>query len=52
MNGQRDDQRGTVDRDGDLIAAYVFAGEHPIAKISAGGVIEYYLPNDPHDVLP
>lgn len=40
-----------TDDAGNLIAAYVFAGEHPIAKISAGGAIEYYLQDSMGSVI-
>jgi len=43
--------QAVTDASGALIAAYVFAGEHPIAKISAGGVIEYYLQDSMGSVI-
>jgi len=40
-----------TDASGALIAAYVFAGEHPIAKINGSGVIEYYLQDSMGSVI-
>jgi RHS repeat-associated protein len=35
--------QAVTDASGTLLTSYVFAGEHPIARIGAGGQVEYYL---------
>jgi len=35
--------QAVTDATGSVLASYVFAGEHPISRITAGGAVEYYL---------
>jgi len=35
--------QAVVDEAGALVSSFVFAGEHPIARVGAGGEVEYFL---------
>lgn len=43
--------RAVTDGIGNLIASYVYAGEHPIMKIGAGGQVEYLLADSMGSVI-
>ena len=38
-----DSPQAVTDDSGNLIAAFVYAGEHPVARIAADGQVEFYL---------
>ncbi len=43
--------QAVVDGSGNLIASYVYAGEHPIMKIGTGGQVEYLLADSMGSVI-